>query len=337
MPRHILTVVEASQINEGLLISPAVEARALRNRLSADQPLIGMHLELSLPDGSTEATVIYALAINGRIIHDAGGIGQLASDRELVQIILPPTLSFEDVPFQTEISLIEEATSEVAQTRTKYDVLRDCWTFFESCIGLFAVFVMGFGPPVVMGLFGLGQLLSDPADRELPVWIFFGGMLLTGASAMWTAWIASDAFNACFPEAGRSEVRGQQNALGWPPMASGLQKGMRPPLAVVMARGTPRMPLALGLLLSLWWLAHGAIGFLTHRFVGQWIAIVFADSSIATRIFAEIAVLFSISFANNVYILLGLGIFERRLTVLKNVWRWRIAIDVMQVLVIIVF
>src|SRR5262245_57137448 len=70
----------------------------------------------------------------------------------------------------------------------------------EAIAGLFAVFFVGFAPAVLGLLFGLAALGNAENARELPAWVCFSVVLVTGPLAFWLARVAGHAAGRRFPE-----------------------------------------------------------------------------------------------------------------------------------------
>lgn len=79
------------------------------------------------------------------------------------------------------------------------------WTKLESLIGLLATFIIGFAPPVLLFLFGLASLVNEENAKDVPAWICFGGVLVTGPMAVWTARMANSALHHCLPGLRKTE------------------------------------------------------------------------------------------------------------------------------------
>jgi hypothetical protein len=201
--------------------------------------------------------------------------------------------------------------------------LRYQWTRIESVIGLWATFVLGFAPPVLLLLFGLAALVNEENARDAPAWLCFSGLAATAASGVWTARMASRALALCHPELGPPGSAPVKALL-----PEGAEERVTLPLAVVMGARLPRVPWLLAAPLGVWWLAHFGSGAFLGRRTTFWLESAVQRPSPLLLAVAPQALTFALTFAANLYLLLALALFVRSVPVLLRLWKFRLALNV---------
>lgn len=207
-----------------------------------------------------------------------------------------------------------------------YATIKRLGQLLESIVGLIAVFFIGFIPSVFCLLMGLASLVNEENNREIRWWVLLSALPLVTALALWVAKMAGRAMRMSYPELAQWGER-PFNGSSAPREPS--VDSVDLPMPVTLAMNLPRIPLLLAPLLSLWWLSHFGGGILVSLGVDSWVEATFPHwSEVGKKGLAQ-AIGFPFTMALNVYLMLAVGAFTRRLTVLLRVWRWRIVIDVL--------
>jgi len=209
--------------------------------------------------------------------------------------------------------------------------LQEQWDRFESIVGLFGTFFVGFAPPVLLLLFGLASLTNEENAREAPAWVLLPAALVTAIPAVWIARLSSRTLYSIYPELRKFD---QTQQKGWTPFDSPeTGERVKLPMPVVMPTHLANLPLVLGIPLSMWWLLHFGSGVLIGFGADRWMDSAFPNADVVTRFLAPQALNFAFSFASNIYLMLAIGVHAPRLTTLQAIWRWRIVLDIILTLV----
>jgi hypothetical protein len=204
-------------------------------------------------------------------------------------------------------SLVNNREELLRLCRSVYGAICDVWEVIEALAARMATLLIGYSPPLLFLILGCWGAVDRDAAR---FGYCFLGLVLSLPVAVWLTLLLSRA-----EEARLFQVKlGDRQAL---------------PLAVATAGHIPDLPWVLRPFLAAWWLGHFGIGLLV-------VLIVPLRPDRAGKDWQETVVLyalplvigFSFTLAANIYFLLALALFERRITVLQKVWRWRLVIDI---------
>jgi hypothetical protein len=199
----------------------------------------------------------------------------------------------------------------------------------EAIAGAFAVFFIGFAPPVLALLMGLAALTNAENAKDLPAWVCFPVALISGAFALGLARLIQRTLYMCHPELkklDRAMLRGQKPLITPFDSDQPLEKTDLP-MAIVAGMNLPRIPIALAVPLAMWWLAHGGAGIFIGLRLDQYIDSAVHDAPAAVKYVLPNVLNFGLSFAANIYLMLAVALFVRKTTVLLWLWKVRLLID----------
>lgn len=193
---------------------------------------------------------------------------------------------------------------------------RTYWDYFEAVVGLLATFFLAFGPfTIALGTLVFATLLAEWKVARIAATV----TAVTGPMAIWLAKMSSAAFDEFRRERVlKSFLLKSSNSLNCdvPP---------KHPFAVWLALEVPRVPAAARVLLSIWWFAHFAAGFLLVRyFFKAWNRLDFP--AVVSVVLVALSV-FMFHFAANVFLVLSAGLYLNSVTALERLWRNRFLID----------
>ena len=200
----------------------------------------------------------------------------------------------------------------------------------EAIAGAFAVFFIGFAPPLLSLLFGLAALTNEENARDLPAWVCFSVCLVSAALAVWLARIVQRALFMCHPELKKLDkaMMVAQKPVFTPFDSDQPVEKTDLPMAIVAGMNLPRVPVLLAVPLAVWWLAHCGAGVFIGMRLDQWIESAFPHAPAAVKYVLPHVLNFGFSFATNIYLMLAVALFVRKTTALLWVWRVRLLVDV---------
>jgi hypothetical protein len=199
----------------------------------------------------------------------------------------------------------------------------------EAIAGVFAVFFIGFAPPVLALLFGLAALMNRENAEWLPAWVCFPFCLASGALAIWLVRLVQRALYMCHPELRKYDevMAPQQKPLLTPFDSREPLEKMKLPMAIVAGVSLPRVPFLLAIPLAVWWLGHAGTGVLIGFRLDDYMEKAFRGAPAWVKYVLPHVLNFGFSFAANIYLMLAVALFVRNTTVLRWIWRMRLLID----------
>ena len=198
-------------------------------------------------------------------------------------------------------------------------MLRKTWIAAESIIGLLAAFVIGFMPPIVMGV---GALPLFGNGEPLLAILCLAGAVLSGCAAAYVARLASrvvERKGSLWPPDPPPDEAFQFDETPAEPPA--------PPLVVAMVSQLRPMPVPVRIVLSLWWFVHFALAVVAGHFSAKLVTNGLVGRGAATLFLVGVALHFAFLFAANLYLMLAAAVLVRAEWLWNDLWNFRIAID----------